>query len=1506
MSFANPAGWLFLLAWIPIIGLHVLRPRRREHVVSSRLLWHDETVGVTAATPWQRLRITLPLLLQLLIVALLAAALADPRREVDAGLANHTVVVVDASASMGATDGGSTRLDQAISVATSLWDERPDGGRMSVVVAGAAPRVLTVATTDEAAYLQAVRSIDSGDGPADLLDAMALADGLEGADETIGIVLVSDGGHSDAEIAALPDGVTHRLVGVDDVNRAITSFTSRLVDGDRVVSTVVEVTGGPATTATLRLDVDGRTEAIEELMLDPAAPTIVETVVPDGERIVARLGGDDQLAIDDTAYLTTRTRADIAVAVDGEDTFLTALFDALAGVTVVDPSEQLPDVSVFVGTEVPADLARPFLAVATPGGVEGITVSGSVEAPIPTLVATTDPLLAGLDLSALRIVEAQRIDAPAAEVLVAAEGAPLIVRGRRAGTPFVYLTFELGQSNLPLDVSFPVLGDRVLAELADANSVPVSLEVGRPLVLPPAVDATVTDPSGASVVVPPGSGAVLVDRPGFWTVESADAAPRTVAVSLPVSESDLTPLPVPPTEPRERRAGERSPTAVTSLRWISLAAALAIAAAEWWLARRQHGVSRRQWRLANIARAVALAAALVGLFGVTVARPADGIVTVFVLDRSDSVGDVGRQQGLAAIDAAVAAAPEDARHAVVVVGDGARVERLLADSATGSGLQTVVIDPGQTDLAAGLRLAGAVTPDDARRRVVVVSDGRATTGDAVREAAALSDRQVQIDYVPLAASLGADASVLQVSAPRSAEQGQNVTISASVSSSAGQTALVSLRRDGEIVETVTAELAAGTTIVEFTDVASEGGLVAYDVVVDVALDARPQNDVGRVTVDVDGPAGVLVVEGAPGVAGDLVAGLRAGGLDVDSVPVVDIPTLELLAGYDSVVLVDVDADDLGEAEMTAIVSATRDLGVGLLTIGGTQSFGMGGYRDTALESVLPVVSDVLDPRRRRTVAEVLAIDTSESMGECHCAEGFMGTGRTPGGVNKTDIARTGAARAIDALHADDEIGVLGIDTDAEWLIDLQRVPSDDVVREGLARITPRGDTSLATTLSTAAAALRESNAGLKHIILFSDGFTQPGELERLTAEAGELFAEGITTSVVATGEGAARELEPIAVAGGGRFYPGRDLSRIPEILVEESVIASRNFINEGEFLPVRTGLTAATEGLDASPPLLGFVATMAQPSARTLLAIGDEDDPLLATWQAGLGRSTAWTSDAGIRWGQSWVSWDGYVDFWSAVVRDTFPLTDSGAMRTTVDGDELRIVADRPEGTTGPATATITDPDGLPVEVRLTERPDGRLEGSARLDQVGGHAVSVRVDDPDGPVAVGTDVASLSYSSEYRAGSVDAGLLEQLTELSGGRGAIDPADAFAAADLVPGERDVTLGGWAVVIAALAWLLAAVLSRLWLFGDRSNVTTAADTRRRSRQLPLRRSSSSGAGPSASGAPAGASPASSDGAASKGSEAPPPPPPTPEVPPPPPAEPAAPTTMDELLRRKRDRS
>lgn len=1426
MRFAHPAALALGLLAIPVVLLHILRPRRTRQTVGSTFLWRHMEVPTSAASPWQRLRPSVLLFVQLAAVALLAVAAARPVTTEETALAEHTVFVVDASASMQARDGAPFRIDQARDRASSLYDELPDGALASVVEAGTAPRVVLSGSTDRQAFDEAISATEAGEGPTDWEAAFALAQSLATPDVPIGYVLISDGGLDDAALRQVPPGTRYEKVGATSTNRAISSIVVEARgSGLHAVATIAN-TGGPQATQTIRFDVDGRTEATETVAIDAGQTVEVSADLPPGERVEAFLEGEDLLDADDHAYaVAPRTRALRVLVAGPTDVFLDALLSSLDRVEVVRSEGAVAgegvDVAIYNQVAVPPDPGVPFLAIAPPGGVAGVTVTGTVEGPAVALVDSRDPVLRDLDLTALGIAAAQRIDAPLATVLVGAEGAPLLVRGEAAGRPFLYQSFALADSNLPVQIAFPVLGDRILTELAGGAAAPTALIVGDRVPFDVAAGGSVERPGGATVELPPGSAPPRTDRPGFWQIDIGDAT-TTYAVNAPTAESALAPadsLPIPETQLRPR--GEAAPGSTTdssALVWVAVPL-LVLLAAEWLLARRRIGVGRRQWRAATVTRIVIAGLVLLALVGFDVNRPANRVATMFVLDASDSLGEAGRADAARWIGDAVDSQPDGALAGVTIFGGDARLEATMRES-LGFDVPTARVDPTRSNLAAALRLASAVLPTDARRRIVVVSDGRFTEGETVTEAERLGRDGIAVDFHTVGRRRGPDAAVSEVDVPGVVRDGESVTITATVDATTAADAAVSLLRDGTPISEQIIALQPGTNEVTFTDTVTGSGVVRYQVRVRSPGDSIAENDFGFAAATVEGPARVLLVEGSTGNAATLASALEAAGIERTTVDGGSIPPVDELAGYASIVLVDVDARTLAPEHVQALAAATRDLGRGLVTIGGTQSYGLGGYSGSDLEELLPVVSEILDPLRRQPVAEVLAIDTSGSMGACHCAEGANGMpgggNSLEGGVNKTDISRAGAARAIAALADIDEVGVLAINTSERWAIDLQQLPPAEVVTSGLRTLAPTGEgTDLSRALSTSADALRSSNASLKHIILFTDGFTEPGQLTALAAEAGDLFAEGITVSVVATGEGSARELGAIASAGGGRFYPGRDLQQIPEILAEESQLASRNFIQEGRFLPEVTSAAPPVASLEATPPLLGYVATTAKPTAGVHLRVGDERDPLLASWRVGLGQATSWTSDLD-RWAQTWTTWDGFVDFWAATIKDSFPVGgDGGTVRARITDDTLEVIVEGADAFADGATAVarVALPDGTSADVTLTRESGNRFRGEMPVSAAGTYAVGATVSVDDEVAVAGTALASRSFSDEYRPGEPDEALLTRISALTGGRGAIEPAQAFDHADLDAGRSRYPLAGLFLLIAALLFPMAVALSRL---------------------------------------------------------------------------------------------
>ncbi|MGI9615743.1 MAG: glutamine amidotransferase, partial [Acidimicrobiales bacterium] len=272
----------------------------------------------------------------------------------------------------------------------------------------------------------------------------------------------------------------------------------------------------------------------------------------------------------------------------------------------------------------------------------------------------------------------------------------------------------------------------------------------------------------------------------------------------------------------------------------------------------------------------------------------------------------------------------------------------------------------------------------------------------------------------------------------------------------------------------------------------------------------------------------------------------------------------------------------------------------------------------------------------------------------------------------------------------------------------------------------------------------------------------------------------------------------------------------PDLIVQEAVIASRDFVNEGEFFPLVSSNRGAAAALTESPALRGYVATTAKPTAAVDLAIGPDEDPLLASWQAGLGRVTAWTSDGGERWAAPWNGWADGPDFWTAVVKDTFPVTGEGAVVAAriVDG-QLQIELEGDDAWAEGATATVrvAGPDGSSAEVQL-ERIDGsRFAAAVPVEDAGTYAIGAVVADGDETVWSGIGLTTRSYPAEYAPRPVERAQLEALAARTGGRVDPNPSELFTDAGTVAGQRRFNLVPWLVLFAALVWPVAVAVSRL---------------------------------------------------------------------------------------------
>lgn len=854
-----------------------------------------------------------------------------------------------------------------------------------------------------------------------------------------------------------------------------------------------------------------------------------------------------------------------------------------------------------------------------------------------------------------------------------------------------------------------------------------------------------------------------------------------------------------------------------------------------WLGWPSRGPSRRREIVSLALRLVMALLLILGLAGLEVRRGADALSVVFLVDSSDSmlvpirIGEVEttpRQLALEYVRRALQEIGPNDRAGVIIFGGDAVVERPLSPSETLE-VPTSLVTTIQTDLAGAIRLGLALLPTDTARRIVILSDGLETTGDALEAARLAAASGTQIDVVPFSVAGGVEALITSVKAPTRLRQGEEFALEVTIESTHNQSVGIRVLAGDDVAYEGQLELRRGPNAFSLPLRAGAPGFASYRVQITPAQDTDTfyQNNELAAFSQIEGPARLLMVtnpDPRDDVEGyqELLEALRASGVQVATALPHELPSeLPLLAEYASVILVDVPARAFSQRQMLAIETYVRDLGGGLVAVGGPTSYGVGGYYRSPLERVLPVEMVLRDEKRFSPVSFVVVMDKSGSMSA------------TEGGQTKMRLADEGAARVAELMHDFDDITIIAFDTAPVDVIGPIPGTERDEAANRARQIGPGGGGILVrSALTYAATFARESTKAVRHLILLSDG-SDSEEQEGVRELVGELAKEGITLTVVSIGQGQdVKFLQDIAAIGGGRFHLTEAAASIPDILAEDAAQVQRSYIIEQDFFPSQASPSPLLSGITSVPQLHGYVGTTAKSAAQVILVNPDSPDPeapdpILAAWQYGLGKSVAWTSDATGRWAKDWVSWEQFARFWAQAVRYTLS---EGAQansdvrvsrvgeRATITVDAQSDAGDYLNGLS--VQANVVGPDGQTQAVILQQTAPGRYSGEFQPTTEGAYLIRVAGGDPDQPEGSTAALAQtagwvLSYSPEYQITlppEEDSNLappgvrfLIQLAAVTGGANLTGEYAAVFAHDLpLPASATQPVWPWLLLLAVL--------------------------------------------------------------------------------------------------------
>jgi uncharacterized membrane protein len=449
-----------------------------------------------------------------------------------------------------------------------------------------------------------------------------------------------------------------------------------------------------------------------------------------------------------------------------------------------------------------------------------------------------------------------------------------------------------------------------------------------------------------------------------------------------------------------------------------------------------------------------------------------------------------------------------------------------------------------------------------------------------------------------------------------------------------------------------------------------------------------------------------------------------------------------------------------------------------MMIGGEESFGLGGYYRTPIEEALPVTMEVKQKVEIPSLAVVLSVDRSGSMA--------MSTDEK---VTKLDLAKEAAHLVVDLLDERNEVGVMSWDTEFIWDSTMKGARDKAGIHHSIATIKAGGGTDGYPALKESYAVLFDRPALLKHVIFLSDGQMTRGDFAGLLRR---MAKDKITVSTVAIGKDADVQLMvDIAKWGKGRFYYTEDSQTIPRIFTLETQLASKASLVEQPFKPQLTAQNhEAMQDIDwkAVPPLGGYVATTVKQNAELVL-MSHQEDPVLATWRYGLGRSAAFTSDAKAKWGVLWLRWREFNKFWAQLTRWTLrggSRSDTTAVVQRFD-QTGEVVVDAVDGKGEfinflDSQVGVVAPNRERSVIDLEQIGPGRYRGRFPAPQEGVYLVGMA--QRKNERVVGSQLAGLvvPYAQEVRDLGVDETLLRELAELTGGSALEDPRDAFLRRD----------------------------------------------------------------------------------------------------------------------------
>ncbi len=720
----------------------------------------------------------------------------------------------------------------------------------------------------------------------------------------------------------------------------------------------------------------------------------------------------------------------------------------------------------------------------------------------------------------------------------------------------------------------------------------------------------------------------------------------------------------------------------------------------------------------------------------------DHLHVVYLVDVSESVDPESIRLGATEIEKAASVLRASDRASVLSFGtrladtNPADLRKLADEAVKGTA------DSGSRDATKfSEALLGSRLVFDAgmARRLVVFSDGAPTTPGVETALRTLREEGVDVRFRKIEGLKRPEAAIVALEPmTHIAYRGEIVRMRLRMRANEAMNATARVLQRGVAVASTPVSLEAGKETAVTLDVEmSSAGESRWEAELLPEKDWFPINNRVATTITVKGEPRLLVLHRDEKQMRPFARAMKKQGLEFEIRGERGLPeTLAELLAFDAVVLADVPATVMNTRQMELLKRYVSDFGGGLAMLGSENSFGLGGYFRTPVEEALPLTSRYEKEKQKPSLAMVLVIDKSGSMSGDPIA-----------------LARASAKAAAELLGAQDQIAVVGFDSETRVILPMTSAADRGTVLNAIDSLTADGGTDAYPGMVKGRELLQNAVAKVKHMIVLSDGQTPENDFAGLVRD---MRAQGMTVSSVCLGDGAAKEvMQMIAQEGGGRYYETNDPANMPQIFTKETMQASRSAIKEDLYGTVVTGDHPILSGYEKAqlPYVLGYVMTQPKATANLLLA-AETGDPLLAVCRYGLGMGLCWTADLTEKWGGEWLGWGNGAAFWAQVFRGIVRKEQSTGLAASgsVEREHWRVEIFRRDEQDKPVDRVKWDAKGIDAEggeVPVSVRQTGVGKYEAMVDLSGRERVNLSLRDSDHAL-MKTLGWQRDYPAEYR------------------------------------------------------------------------------------------------------------------------------------------------------------